>query len=98
MMATCCDGQQPEERKIMTSKKRNAVELELLTTVRWLRYDVQRQCGMVQMDEGCCTDVGGTIDLFQRIDPAVRQIETWADQEPDIVYVKLGARWQAYDR
>ena len=84
----------------MTSKtaKRNAVDCKLLTTVRWLRYDVQSQCGMVQMDKYCCTDMSGAIDLFQRIDPAVRRIETWADQEPDTLYVKQDETWQAYDR
>ena len=36
---------------------RNAVDSELLTTVRRLEYDVQQQCGIVRIDKHCRTDI-----------------------------------------
>jgi hypothetical protein len=48
------------------------------------------------MDEGNCCDMRGCIELFERIDPEVRTIYTFAGDEPDTIYKREGKEWHAF--
>jgi hypothetical protein len=37
----------------------------------------------------------GCVDLFERIDPEVKRIETFVGDVPDTIYTKTAGRWQA---
>lgn len=59
-------------------------------------YDFSDTHGTVWVDEGGCTDMGGCIAFFLRIDPHVKTITTYSGWEKDTTYVrKVGAEWEA---
>lgn len=66
------------------------------TRVSRIEYDFSERTGHVVMDAGCCTDMSGTIEFFQKIDPKVKFIVTWAEHVADTTYRKRGAKWTAW--
>ena len=63
--------------------------------VQRLEYDFVTRTGTLIMCEISCTDMGGCIDLFKRIDPKVVHIRTIAGSEPDTEYRLMYGRWHA---
>jgi hypothetical protein len=71
---------------------------ELVSPVDGLTYDFNNHTGRLDMPRGCNCDMGGCVDLFQRIDPHVKLIETYSGSKPDTVYRREGREWKAYER
>jgi len=67
----------------------------LMTTVRRMSYDFERRVGALYLPEGVCTDMGGAIQFFKRIDPEVEQIQTYAGPERDTISTRTGKQWEA---
>jgi hypothetical protein len=43
--------------------------------------------------------MSGCIEIFESLDPEVRQIETFSGDEPDTMYARdRGGKWRAYRR
>jgi hypothetical protein len=59
-----------------------------MTEVKSLRYDFDQQAGDLYMAECCCCDMSACIQIFERIDPKVRRIQTWAGGARDTIYTR----------
>jgi hypothetical protein len=75
---------------------------EMQTCVASVLYDWEIRSGTVVVDSDCCVDMTGTIAFFQRIDPQVRRIFTFAGadgetRERDVAYVKVDDEWLAIE-
>lgn len=69
---------------------------ELQCFVEGVAYNFVQRCGIVHISDSGCTDMGGCIAFFVRIDPAVRRIETFSDSKPDTIYQRGGdGQWVA---
>ena len=67
---------------------------ELMCEVVEIRYGVAERIGIAILKDGHCTDMCGAIRFFQRIDPEVRQVQTFGGKKPDMVYSRIGdAHW-----
>lgn len=55
---------------------------EMVTSVRRITYDFIRRVGRVFMEGDCCTDMNGAIQVFLRMDAAVRETVTVAGETP----------------
>jgi hypothetical protein len=71
---------------------------KLVTYVNHITHDVRKHVGALYMPSGMCTDMSGAIDLFKRIDPKVRRIDTFSGDQPDAFYIKsANGTWKAYN-
>jgi hypothetical protein len=61
--------------------------------VESVRYIALERRGVLHVPSGQCGDMGATMALFQRIDPDVEVIETWAGGRPDAVHRRFAGRW-----
>ena len=69
---------------------------DLQCNVERIEYDFLRQLGVLRMPEANCCDMKGCIELFERIDPDVLRIETFAGGQPDTFYWRRASgRWEA---
>ena len=59
---------------------------EMQCFVETVAYDFQHLRGTVWVSSSGCTDMGGCIAFFERIDPNVRLIETFSDDKADTTY------------
>ena len=73
----------------MTDAKR-----PLWCTPLQLHYSFELRHGALYLAKGHCCDMRGCIDLFRRIDPAVRSIQTYSDGTED-TYYELDGEWKA---
>lgn len=67
--------------------------------VQRVTYDFKERRGVLLMGDGSCTDMSGCIRVFERIDPDVQRIDTYAGPVPDTVYRRHSERfggWRAY--
>ncbi|MND46009.1 hypothetical protein D3C80_368790 [compost metagenome] len=69
---------------------------ELQCYVSFLQYDFATQTGVVFMAEDSCTDMSGCTDLFQRIDPEIQVIRTFAGAAEDTAYLRVNGNWIAH--
>ncbi|MGM4911453.1 hypothetical protein [Rhizobium sp. 768_B6_N1_8] len=60
-----------------------------------VEYDFSKKVGVLLMDEGSCCDMQGCLNMFLRIDPEVKHIQTIAGSELDTSYTKYGNDWKA---
>lgn len=67
----------------------------LMCRVRRLEYDFETRRGALFLPPCNCTDMGGCIALFRRVDRHVKRIETWAGTDQDTTYVRGADGWQA---
>jgi len=68
---------------------------EMQCRVVALRYDPDSKIGIALLPRGNCVDMTGAIRYFQRIDPHVKQIQTFAGSNPDTIYTRVGdEHWQ----
>jgi hypothetical protein len=67
----------------------------MVTDVRSIAYDFESRVGIVYMPENCCTHMTGAIEVFEQIDPKVRQVQTFAVDVPDTVYTRAAKEWTA---
>lgn len=58
-------------------------------------YDFGKRTGTLVMEGGSCCDMAGCIALFERLDPGVRSISTYAGQARDTSYHRVDGRWTA---
>jgi hypothetical protein len=65
------------------------------TPVESLTYNFVRHIGQLYLPEGCCCDMDGCIELFQKIDKNVRRIDTFSGMESDTIYIRNGTNWFA---
>jgi hypothetical protein len=65
------------------------------TDVDAMSYDFVSQVGRLDMPEGCCCDMMACIALFVGVDPAVREIKTFAGGKPDTSYTLRPDGWRA---
>jgi hypothetical protein len=71
--------------------------LELGCFVHSLHYDFATGCGQLTIARNGCTDMGGCIELFRRIDPNVRRIKTFSGSKADTAYaIDADGQWNAY--
>ena len=70
---------------------------DLHTHVCSLSYDFPTRTGTLTMPPDCCTDMGGAIELFRRIDPKVERVQTMAGLCIDTVYFHHAGEWHARD-
>ena len=78
--------------------KGSVTHLGLLSYVSGLAYNFVERSGHLDMSADSCCDMKGCIELFERIDPGCRRIDTFAGAKPDTIYVRLaGGRWTAYE-
>lgn len=68
---------------------------DVMCEVRYLTYNFPSRCGELVLADGQCTDMGGCIGLFQKIDPNVAQIVTKTHQGIDTIYWLINGQWQA---
>lgn len=59
---------------------------EMMCDVTAIAYDFKSRTGRVDMAVGNCVDMRGCIDVFERIDPKIKTIETFAGDQPDTSY------------
>jgi hypothetical protein len=64
--------------------------------VRQITPDTETHITRVDVDPINATDMGGCIAAVRRHDPAVRQIDVYADGEPDVRYIREGSGWTAW--
>lgn len=64
--------------------------------VRELRYDFGQRMGHLMLEDGSCTDMGGCIELFKKIDPEVQAIATYAGGKRDTGYWLKDGKWEAH--
>jgi hypothetical protein len=70
---------------------------ELQCFVAQIRYDFAEKYGSVVIDDSGCTDMGGCIAFFKRIDPAVRFIQTYSNNRVDTAYRRNAVdQWEAF--
>lgn len=62
-----------------------------------LDYDFTRHVGRVIMREWDCCDMIGCIEVFEKIDPKVKEVETYSGEKLDTFY-RLGedSQWAAF--
>jgi hypothetical protein len=85
----------PESWETNATRKNEPVWREdLQTYVSSLTYDFTTRIGRLIMLPDCCTDMRGVIVLFERIDPRVACVETFAGEQPDTIYLRRGNTWQ----
>lgn len=70
---------------------------ELQCYVISIDYDFASKTGSVFMPPNNCTDMGGAVRLFTRIDADVRRIETWNGRAKDMAYYREGGKWHTED-
>lgn len=71
---------------------------QLKTRVDSVHYVWVTHEGHLYMDENCCCDMIGAINLFQSIDLNVKRISTYAANRPDTMYEKdKDGKWYAWD-
>ena len=69
---------------------------QFMCKVKDLAYDFAKKTGTLHMAPADCCDMQGCVDLFERIDPRVRRIETFAGDKVDTIYVReRGKDWRA---
>jgi hypothetical protein len=67
---------------------------ELRCCVVEVRYGFPQKIGIAILKDGHCTDMCGAILFFQRIDPSVRQVQTYGGSKGDTIYTRVGnAKW-----
>ena len=69
---------------------------KLMCDVSSIKYDYDTRVGHVNITYGC-TDMTGTIGLFQNIDPKVKAIYTVSmGTGQDTIYLFTRGEWRAY--
>lgn len=58
-------------------------------------YNLLTMTGHVRMEEGNCTDMASTIEIFTRSIPSITHIITWSGREVDTQYVIHDGEWIA---
>ncbi|MFS2324631.1 hypothetical protein U2P60_04300 [Brucella sp. H1_1004] len=61
-----------------------------------IHYDFSLKSGTLFIESGACTDMHGCIALFERIDPNVSLIRTFAGGDADTIYRRGKRRWSAF--
>ncbi|MGA7327493.1 MAG: hypothetical protein WBX25_24140 [Rhodomicrobium sp.] len=59
----------------------------------FLNYDFIGQQGFLYLPDANCTDMGGCIEVFKAIDPAVKRIYVWEAGALINIYEKRGKKW-----
>lgn len=68
---------------------------ELQCSIVRLEYDFTSHTARLFLPDLSCTDMSGAIAFCQRLDEAVRRIETFEGERPDIQYQLLNGKWHA---
>ena len=68
---------------------------ELKCSAEALHYNFVTRCGVIHLPEWHCTDMDGCIALFERIDPEVQLIRTFAGSRVGTVYTRRGEGWSS---
>ena len=68
----------------------------LMCHLERLEYDTKAKIGALWLADGSCTDMGGAIAVFERIDPGVQAIMTFAGRRRDTAYHRTSdGSWRA---
>jgi hypothetical protein len=68
----------------------------LVCQVNDLQYNFDTRTGILRMPKGNCCHAPECIAIFERIDPNVKEIKTFAGDKPDTSYVKSSDGWQVF--
>jgi hypothetical protein len=80
----------------LACQERTPFHSQMLCFVETIAYDFDNKRGQVWIANEGCTDMGGCIAFFERIDPGVTRIETYSSDRPDTKYFKnLIGKWEA---
>lgn len=60
-----------------------------------IQYHALERLGILYIPEMNKTDMSGTINLFKKIDHAVKAIKVFCDDKPDITYYLDGSKWRS---
>ena len=66
---------------------------EMMCEVTRISYDFDTRIGRVDMAESTCVDMSGCLGFFERIDPNVELIETFAGLKSDTIYKRGANGW-----
>jgi len=61
-----------------------------------LSYDFEKCVGTLQVAPFQSCEMSTCISLFERIDPEVKQVVTFAGSAPDTTYRRSAGGWQAF--
>jgi hypothetical protein len=79
----------------MTMKTKRGKQM-LGTTVTEIEYNFCSHSGRVYMERDCCVDMTDCVNYFQRIDPDVAAIRTFAGVKEDTSYRRHpDGKWEA---
>jgi hypothetical protein len=70
----------------MYSERKEKYIPQLQTAVHSIAYDFDLRVGVIEMPAHYCCDMSGAIAYFKKIDPDVRQVQTYEARVADIVY------------
>jgi hypothetical protein len=69
----------------------------LICDVHSITYDFDKTIGFVDIGHGC-RDMGGTIELFEKIDPKVKSVYTFSPGVgQDTTYLLTKHGWEAFE-
>lgn len=68
---------------------------EFQCSVFGISYDFSTKHGVLNMDDSNACDMDGCTAFFERIDPAVKSIQTIAGEIEDTSYRLIGKEWKA---
>ena len=71
------------------------IHAEVVAKVLTLRYNFKNRIGMLDLERGNVPDMDGTIGVFTRLDPKVREILVTAGSELKNQYTLVEGTWRS---
>lgn len=72
------------------------IEDQTMCRVKSIMYDFETFTGHLFMHRDSVSDMQGTINVFQSLDPNVLHIYTWQNGKPDTQYRFIDGEWMAF--
>lgn len=72
------------------------IEDQTMCRVKSIMYDFETFTGHLFMHRDSVSDMQGTINVFQSLDPNVLRIYTWQNGKPDTQYRFIDGEWMAF--
>ena len=68
---------------------------KLLCEVSSISYDVETKVGTLRAPNHNCPDMGGAIEVFTNMNPAVERIDCYEGDRLATIYKRTGDGWQS---
>jgi len=69
-------------------KRRNIKGWDVMCNVEAIVFDVKNYMGILHVNEFNSPDMAKTIYCFQSVDPSIKRIDVYTNNEPDVMYLK----------